>query len=69
MMGYSTFPQRSRTGASPSDDLVSYPEHLVVVVGGYPSAEMQSVYSTALTNMAVFLRGFFFAHSYMVSSN
>ena len=31
----------SITGASPSDYLVSYPGHL-----SYPSAEMQSLYST-----------------------
>ena len=31
--------------ASPSDSLVSYPEHSLVV-GRYPSAEMQSAYST-----------------------
>ena len=37
-------PQSCRTGASPSDALVSYPGHL-----SYPSAEMQTVYSTAPT--------------------
>ena len=36
----------SITGALPSDCLVSYPGHLLVV-GSYLSAEMQSVYSTA----------------------
>ena len=40
-------PQRSSiTGTLPSDCLVSYPGHLLGVP--YPSAEMQSVYSTAL---------------------
>ena len=38
-------PQSSKTGASSSDYLVSYPRHLLVV-GFYPSAEMQLVYST-----------------------
>ena len=39
-------PQSSRTDALPSDGLVSYPGYLLGV-GSYPSAEMQSVYSTA----------------------
>ena len=34
------------TGASPSDCLVSYLGHSLVVVGSYPSTEMQSVNST-----------------------
>ena len=34
-------PQSSRTRASPSDDLVSYPDHLLGS-GSYPSAVMQS---------------------------
>ena len=39
-------PQSSSTaGTSPSDCLVSYPGHSLG--GSYPSAEMQSVYSTA----------------------
>ena len=37
--------QSSRTGASSSDCLMSYPGHSVV--GSYPTAEIQSVYSTA----------------------
>ena len=40
-------PQNSRTGASPSDGLVSYPGHLLGLRVSYPSAEMQSAYSTA----------------------
>ena len=35
--------QSSRTGPSPSDSLVSYPEHLLL--GYYSSAEVQSAYS------------------------
>ena len=31
-------PQSSRTGASPSDGLMSYPRHLLI--GGYSSADM-----------------------------
>ena len=43
-------PQNSSiTGTSPSDCLVSYPEHLGE---SYPSAEMQSVYSTAPVDWA-----------------
>ena len=38
----------SITGTSPSDCLVSYPGHSLR--GGLPSAEMQSVYSTALAD-------------------
>ena len=49
MKGY--FPQSfSITGASPSDCLVSYPGHSLRE--SYPSAEMQSVYSTAQANWA-----------------
>ena len=44
MKGYSLFPRI--TGTSPSDCLVSYPGH-ALVGGSYPSAEVQSVYSTA----------------------
>ena len=39
-------PKRSRSGASPSDCLVSYPGHSLGE--SYPSAEMQSVYFIAL---------------------
>ena len=39
------------TQSSPSDCLVSYPGHLLGE--SYPSAEMQSVYSTALDNWAL----------------
>ena len=44
--------QISKAGASPSDGLTSYPGHSLVVVGSYPSAEMQSVYSTTPANKA-----------------
>ena len=45
IMGYLAFPQStSITWASPSDCLVSYPEHSLGE--SYSSAEMQSVYST-----------------------
>ena len=37
----------SKTGASPSDCLMSYPEHSLLGGGSYSSAEMQSAYSTA----------------------
>ena len=40
-----TIPQRSKTGASPSDCLVSYP-------GQSLGAEMQSMYSAASANWA-----------------
>ena len=43
--GILSIPQSSSTtGTPPSDCVVSYPGHSL---GGYPSAEMQSVYSTA----------------------
>ena len=46
--GVLRIPQSSSiTGTSPSDCLVWYPEHLLGVGGSYPSAEKQSVYSTA----------------------
>ena len=48
MKGYSAF---SKTGASPSDGLMSYPENSLEE--SYSSAEMQSVYSTAPANLAV----------------
>ena len=38
-------PQISKAGVSPSDCLISYPGHLLG--RSYPSAEIQSVYSTA----------------------
>ena len=40
----------SNTGTSPSDCFVSYPGHLGK---SYPSAEMQSVYSTTPANRAI----------------
>ena len=39
--------------ALPSDFLVSYPEHSL---DGYPSAEMQSLYSTVQADWAVLMR-------------
>ena len=39
---------------SPSDCLVLYPGNSMVGGGSYPSAEKQSVYSTALTDWAIF---------------
>ena len=41
----------SITGTSPSDCLMSY-QNIRLGGGSYPSAEMQSVYSTALANWA-----------------
>ena len=38
--------QNSRTGVSPADGLVSYPEYLLE--GSYPSPEMQSGYYAAI---------------------
>ena len=52
-------PQSSWTGVSPSDCLVSYPRHtFFFFVGGesYPSAEMQSVYSTASTKWTTIVK-------------
>ena len=50
--GVLRIPQSSRnTRTSPSDCLVSYPGHSLV--GSYPSAEKQSVYSTALADWAI----------------
>ena len=42
------------TGASPLDGLMSYPGHSLV--GSYPSAEIQLVYSTAPANWVVQIR-------------
>ena len=42
----------SITGTSPSDCLVSYLGHSLLGGGSYPSAEVQSVYSTAPTDWA-----------------
>ena len=42
----------SITGTSPSDCLVSYPGHSLGRGVSYPSAEVQSVYSTALAEWA-----------------
>ena len=45
-------PQSFRIEALPSDGLMSYLEHSVVVVGGsYPSTEIQLAYSTAPTDL------------------
>ena len=50
--GVLRIPQSSSTaGTSPSDCLVSYPGHSLGR-GSYPSAEVQSVYSTAPANWA-----------------
>ena len=47
-------PQSSSTaGTSPSDCLVSYPGHSFGGGGSYPSAEVQSVYSTAPADWAI----------------
>ena len=43
----------SIAGTSPSDCLVSYPGHMLGW-GSYPSAEKQSVYSTAPADWAIF---------------
>ena len=50
--GVLCIPQSSSiTGTSPSDCLVSYPGHSLGVGGrDFPSAEVQSVYSTVLAN-------------------
>ena len=49
--GVLRIPQSSSTaGTSPSDCLVSYPGHWLG--GSYPSAEVQSVYSTAPADWA-----------------
>ena len=45
-------PYSSRIWASPSDGLMSYPGHSLEE--SYPSAEMQSAYSTVLANWADF---------------
>ena len=45
--------QISKAGASPSDNLVSYPGHSLAGGGSYPSTEMQSVCSTAPADWAV----------------
>ena len=50
-------PQSSSTaGTSPSDCLVSYPGHSLWGGGSYPSAEVQSVYSTVPADWASKLR-------------
>ena len=43
----------STAGTSPSDCLVSYPGHSLRGGGSYPSAEKQSVYSTAPADWAI----------------
>ena len=51
--GILRIPQSSSiTGTSPLDRLVSYPWHSLDGGGSYPSAEKQSVYSTAPTEWA-----------------
>ena len=52
--GVLRIPQSSSTaGTSPSDCLVSYPGHSLWG-GSYPSAEVQSEYSTAPADWAIF---------------
>ena len=46
----------SITGTSPSDCLGSYPGHLLGAGESYPSAEVQSVYSTSPADCAIWLR-------------
>ena len=54
MKGYSTFLQSSRIGASPSNGLVSYTGHSFGGGGrSYPSAGIQSAYSTFPADWAV----------------
>ena len=51
--GVLRIPQSSNiTWTSPSDCLKSYPGHLLVVVGPYPYAKVQSVYSTVPADWA-----------------
>ena len=50
--GVLLIPQGSRTGASPSDGLVSYLGHLLGGVSYPADAEMQLVYSTASADWA-----------------
>ena len=55
--GVLRIPQSSSTaGTSPSDYLVSYPVHLLGRGGSYPSAEVQSVYSTAPVDWAIWFK-------------
>ena len=46
------FPQISKTGASLSEGLVSYPGYLFKVGGAYPSVEIQSAYYIAPADWA-----------------
>ena len=56
-------PQSSSiTGNSPSDCLVSYPEHFLGV--SYPSAEKQSVYSTAPADWAMCIYIYIYIHTH-----
>ena len=48
--------QSSQTEALPSDGLISYPGHLFGE-GSYPSAEMQSAYSTAPSYLVAIIFG------------
>ena len=57
----------SITGTSPSDYLVSYTGHSLWGGESYPSAEVQSVYSTAPTDWANYLmykHGYIHTHTY-----
>ena len=57
-------PQSSKTGASPSDALVTYLGHLLG--GSYPFAEMQSAYSTAPTYWVALKRGMLKKTAYLL---
>ena len=50
-------PQSSKTGASPSDCLMSYPGQLLKGAGAYSSAEMQLVYSTTVLQIILLKLG------------
>ena len=56
--GVLRIPKNSKIRASPSDGFVSYTGHLPWGLS-YPSAEMQSVFSTAPTNWALFIKVLF----------
>ena len=63
--GVLRIPQSSSiTGASPSDCLESYPEHSP---GSYPSAEIQSVYSSAPSDWVALLGILVFSLEYVMN--
>ena len=53
MKGYSAFP-KSPVLLEPNDQIVKCHIHDICVGWSYPSSEMQSVYSTALTDLVGF---------------